>query len=97
MEWTGSYTTGLAGDTSAAHKEATRLRINFYRALVGVPADITFNSTYNAHGPAGRSADERERCVEPHAAAQLDDSIRPQARTAHSTPISRWARPARTR
>src|SRR5688572_13324623 len=48
MGWTGSYATGNAGDTSAAFKKATRLRINFFRALVGVPADITFNPTFNA-------------------------------------------------
>src|SRR5687768_6015497 len=47
LEWTGNYATGSAGDTSAAHKEAVRLRINFYRALVGVPADVTFSSSYN--------------------------------------------------
>lgn len=52
MRWTGSYAapTGPTafGDTSPAFKEATRLRINFYRALVGIPADITFNPDYNA-------------------------------------------------
>lgn len=48
MDWTGSYATGAAGDTSAAFKEATRLRINFYRALVGVPATVVFNSTFSA-------------------------------------------------
>jgi hypothetical protein len=48
MNWSGSYESGTAGETSAAFKEATRLRVNFYRALVGVPADITFNSTYSA-------------------------------------------------
>ena len=48
MGWSGSYEMGDAGDTSAAYKEATRLRVNFYRALVGVPADITFNSKYSA-------------------------------------------------
>src|SRR5688572_7928639 len=48
MGWTGSYATGNAGDTSPAYKEATRLRINFFRALVGVPADITFNPTFSA-------------------------------------------------
>lgn len=46
--WTGDYTAGQAGDTSAAFKEATRLRINFFRALVGIPADVTLNPTYNA-------------------------------------------------
>lgn len=47
MNWTGSYATGNPGDTSSAFKEATRLRINFYRALVGIPADITFNPEYS--------------------------------------------------
>jgi hypothetical protein len=48
MAWTGSYTSGDAGTTSSAFKEATRLRINFFRALVGVPADVTFNPAYSA-------------------------------------------------
>ncbi len=48
INWTGNYATGNAGDTSAAFKEATRLRINFFRALVGVPAGITFDSTFSA-------------------------------------------------
>ena len=47
MSWTGSYETGTPGTTSSLFKEATRLRINFYRALVGVPADITFDATFN--------------------------------------------------
>jgi hypothetical protein len=36
MGWTGDYATN-AGDTSAAFKEATRLRINFYRAQRASP------------------------------------------------------------
>ncbi|MSU50006.1 MAG: hypothetical protein EXS37_13130 [Opitutus sp.] len=48
MNWTGDYATGRAGDTSPAFKEATRLRINFFRALAGVPAGLTLNATYNA-------------------------------------------------
>ena len=39
MGWTGSYATGNAGDISAAYREATRVRVNFFRALAGVPAD----------------------------------------------------------
>ncbi len=45
--WSGSYANGSAGNTTPAFKEATRLRINFYRALAGVPADIQFNATYS--------------------------------------------------
>ena len=52
MGWTGSYTAATsvaaAGDTSPAFKDAVALRLNFFRALAGVPAGITLNSTYNA-------------------------------------------------
>ncbi|WP_414663776.1 CAP domain-containing protein [Horticoccus sp. 23ND18S-11] len=48
MDWSGNYTPGTAGSTSAAYQEATRLRINFFRALAGVPADITFNASFSA-------------------------------------------------
>ncbi len=48
MDWTGNYATGAAGDTSAAFKEATRVRINFFRALVGVPATVTLNAAFNS-------------------------------------------------
>ncbi len=47
-EWNGNTTTGAAGTTSAAFKASVIGRVNFYRAYVGVPADITLNSTYSA-------------------------------------------------
>jgi len=47
MAWTGNVSTGVAGDTSAAFKNDVRRRINFYRAFVGQPGDITFNATKN--------------------------------------------------
>jgi hypothetical protein len=43
--WTGDVDTGVAGTTSAAFKDDVRRRINFYRALVALPADITFDAT----------------------------------------------------
>ena len=45
MAWTGSVADGVAGTTSAAFKEDVRRRINFYRALSGLPANITFDTT----------------------------------------------------
>lgn len=48
MSWTGNVATGSAGTTSAAFKDDVRRRINFYRALVGQPADIVFNATKSA-------------------------------------------------
>ncbi|HWL16919.1 MAG TPA: CAP domain-containing protein [Opitutus sp.] len=48
MGWTGSFSTGAAGETSSAFKDAVLLRINFFRALAGVPAAVTLNSTFSA-------------------------------------------------
>lgn len=45
--WTGNVTNGVAGDTSQDFKDAVALRINFVRALAGVPGVITFSSTWN--------------------------------------------------
>jgi len=53
MMWTGNYTdTGnpvaAAGNTSQEYKDAVRRRINYFRAMAGVPATISFNSTFSA-------------------------------------------------
>lgn len=48
MAWAGNVATGSAGTTSAAFKDDVRRRINFYRAMVGQPADIVFNATKSA-------------------------------------------------
>ncbi len=48
MAWTGSFASGVAGTTSAAFKEDVRRRINFYRALSGLPGDITLDATKSA-------------------------------------------------
>ena len=53
IEWTGDYRildndVAAAGDTSTAFKEATLLRVNFYRALVGLPGDVVFLQSLNA-------------------------------------------------
>ena len=60
IDWTGSFSpfpgtgtqtietvTPLAGDTSELFKEATLLRINYYRAMAGIPADIVFLDEWN--------------------------------------------------
>jgi hypothetical protein len=48
MAWTGSVAGGVAGTTCPAFKEDVRRRINFYRALSGLPADIIFDATKSA-------------------------------------------------
>lgn len=45
VAWTGSVASGVVGTTSEAFKEDVRRRINFYRALCGLPADITLDAT----------------------------------------------------
>lgn len=54
MQWTGSLSgtpgvqaSGSAGDTSAAFKQATIDRINWFRSMAGVPAVITLGSTFS--------------------------------------------------
>ena len=47
-DWSGSVDNCQAGSTSADFKEATRQQINFFRAMAGVPADVTFDSNFSA-------------------------------------------------
>lgn len=48
MGWTGNVATGSAGTTTATFKDDVRRRINFYRAMVGQPADIVFDAIKSA-------------------------------------------------
>jgi len=47
VEWTGNTDLGVAGTTAAPFKDATALRINWFRAMAGVPADITLDPVYS--------------------------------------------------
>jgi len=60
IDWTGSFgpfpgtgthttetLTPLSGDTSELFKEAVLLRINYYRAMAGVPANIVLTDEWN--------------------------------------------------
>ncbi len=44
--FTGNTALGVAGTTSGAFRDATALRANWFRAMAGVPADITFDPIY---------------------------------------------------
>jgi hypothetical protein len=48
VDWTGDVRTCNAGDSSQTYKDATLRRINFFRAMAGVPAWITFSASANA-------------------------------------------------
>jgi hypothetical protein len=44
IAWNGNVASAIPGTTSATFKEDVRRRVNFFRALVGLPGDITFNA-----------------------------------------------------
>ncbi len=52
-EWNGNTATGDPGTTSAAFKASVIGRVNFYRAMVGVPAAIALNNTFSAKAQQG--------------------------------------------
>jgi uncharacterized protein YkwD len=45
--WTGDITNCQAGTTTSEFKDSVLDRVNYFRAMAGVPAAITFNSTFN--------------------------------------------------
>jgi hypothetical protein len=45
--WTGNTATCDAGDTSAEFRAAELRRINWFRAMAGVPASVQFDATFN--------------------------------------------------
>lgn len=48
MGWTGNYETCNAGESSELLAKATVRRVNFYRAMAGVPTGVTLNDEYSA-------------------------------------------------
>lgn len=42
--WTGDYATGSAGTNDQAYQQATIQRVNWFRAMAGVPAAVTLSS-----------------------------------------------------
>jgi uncharacterized protein YkwD len=52
LEWNGDHASCKGGETSAEFREAVLQRINYFRAMAGVPANITLSSTYNQKAQA---------------------------------------------
>jgi uncharacterized protein YkwD len=50
--WTGNHGGCNPGTTSLAFREAVLRRINYFRAMAGIPAVIDFNETYNTKAQA---------------------------------------------
>lgn len=51
-QWSGNVAGCDAGDTSTAFKDRVRDRVNYFRAMAGVPADVTLDPTFNAKAQA---------------------------------------------
>lgn len=47
IEWTGNHAACNAGATSSAFKDSVLARINYFRAMAGVPASVTLSNTFN--------------------------------------------------
>lgn len=47
IEWTGDQTTCDAGTTSAEFKESVLARINYFRAMAGVPSNVLLDATFS--------------------------------------------------
>ncbi len=47
MNWTGNHSSCDAGTTSQAYKDALLLELNYFRAMAGVPAEVSFLAEYN--------------------------------------------------
>jgi hypothetical protein len=48
MGWTGSYATCTAGTTAPAYADATLQRVNYFRAMAGLPGTVVLDATLNA-------------------------------------------------
>jgi uncharacterized protein YkwD len=46
--WTGNRASCNAGTTAQAFRDAVLLRINYFRAMAGVPDRVSFSTTYNS-------------------------------------------------
>lgn len=46
--WTGNHASCDAGETAAAFREAVRLRINYFRAMAGVPGNVQLAGEYSS-------------------------------------------------
>lgn len=52
LNWTGSLASCTPGTTAAVFKDDVRRRINWYRAMVGLPGDISFTAAKSADAQA---------------------------------------------
>lgn len=47
IDWTGQRATCEAGGTASSFRDAVQMRLNYFRAMAGVPPNVTFANAYN--------------------------------------------------
>src|SRR5205814_3438306 len=47
MDWSGSFAGCVPGTNSTANLEAVMRRVNYFRAMAGIPSSITFSNEYS--------------------------------------------------
>src|SRR5256885_15632916 len=47
MDWSGGFAGCVPGTNSTAYLEAVMRRVNYFRAMAGIPSSITFNNEYS--------------------------------------------------
>ena len=52
MDWTGNIDNCNPGTVSPAYLDAVSLRVNYFRAMAGVPSDVTVTPEHNAKAQA---------------------------------------------
>ena len=52
INWTGSFAANSPGTTSDLFKDAVVRRVNYFRAMAGVPADVVLDPTFNRKAQA---------------------------------------------
>jgi uncharacterized protein YkwD len=50
--WNGNRSSCAPGTTSQAYADATILRVNYYRAMAGLPGDVVLDTTWNGEAQA---------------------------------------------
>ena len=70
--WTGSHATCTAGTTSSAFRDALMGRINYFRAMAGMPAEVVQNAVWNAKAQQAALNDEFEQSAQPFSSLDLE-------------------------
>ena len=70
--WTGNVARCDPGTVSADFLDATRTRINYFRAMAGVPSDVVFTAREQRQGAGRRGDHERAGRYRPQPAPHLE-------------------------